>query len=163
MKSEIFRLAHKIAKTLEGDYQARISFALKTVYDGMRGEVTELFSENFNRFNNKHIIISYSCLKSTLEQRGIEAANETKIKAVSDKQRAYAEKKRVEKIEAAAWMVAKGIMLGWDDQYTQDMKLGFEYGIVKESAKFWLDYALDAAIIKFADKQLKKRNEVKAA
>lgn len=34
-KSEIFKAAHKLAKTFEGDYQACFSLALKTVYANM--------------------------------------------------------------------------------------------------------------------------------
>lgn len=35
-KSEIFKTAHKLARTFEGDYQARFALALKEVYASLK-------------------------------------------------------------------------------------------------------------------------------
>lgn len=40
-QSQIFTEAHKIAKTLEGNYSARMSYALKSVYSSLKTESVE--------------------------------------------------------------------------------------------------------------------------
>jgi hypothetical protein len=35
-KQEIFKAAHKLAKTLQGNYSARLSYALKTIYRSIK-------------------------------------------------------------------------------------------------------------------------------
>ena len=98
-KQEIFKAAHKLAKTLQGNYSARLSFALKTIYSLTTSyEVTATTAKALDLLGND-VRHNYTCnakiTKTVMKHVSMPALQG------SEKQVSWAQKIRTELLETA--------------------------------------------------------------